>query len=263
MVLTLACAQFAPVGGDVNANVARMAKLLREAAGADLVVFPELATTGYLPGAEVAPLAEPIPGPTTERLSALARECRIAIATGIAELDPASGRRYNTLVVVDSDGRLCLRYRKTHLWAGEERWATPGSSFTVAQCGGVALGAWICYDCRFPEVARMFALAGAEVALVGSAWLGPAEEWELAVRARAMDNGIFVAASTMQGTSGSMEFHGGSLIADPHGRVIAQAREGETTVIAAKADLAAIPECRARLPLLSHRRRDLYSPLVV
>lgn len=258
MQLKLACAQFAPVEGDVAANLSRLDDLARQAAGADLVLFPELATTGYLPADRIAPLAEAIPGPTTDRLGEIARKHGLALAAGMAELDPATGLRHNTLVVLGRDGRLALCYRKTHLFPGEERWATAGSSFTVALCGGIAIGGWICYDTRFPEVARQVALAGVEVALVPSAWLGPADEWELVVRARALDNGIFVAGAALQGSSSVSEFRGGSLIADPHGRVIAQAKEGETTVVSADVDLNAIAEFRKRLPLLEHRRSDLF-----
>jgi predicted amidohydrolase len=120
----------------------------------------------------------------------------------------------------------------------------------------VRCGAWVCYDTRFPELARRLALDGATLGLVSAAWLGPAEEWELAVRSRALDNGMYVAASALQGTARGAAFHGVSLVADPHGRVIARSPEGDG-VISADYDDEGVAEFRARLPLLEHRRPDL------
>ena len=158
--------------------------------------------------------------------------------------------------MIGPDGRLAAVRRKAHLFGGEPRWASPADDARVFDLGGVRCGAWVCYDTRFPELARRLALDGATLGLVAAAWLGPVEEWELAVRARAMDNGIFVAAAALQGEGRGMTFRGTSLIADPHGRVIARAASGDGVITAAY-DEAAIAECRARLPLLEHRRADL------
>jgi (R)-amidase len=158
------------------------------------------------------------------------------------------------MLLLDAAGREVLRYRKVHLWDTEKTWATPGDAFPVAQWEGVTVGQWICYDSRFPEAARSLARAGARLALAGAAWLGPAEEWELALRSRAMDNGIFVAGSVHLGRA----FHGTALIVDPHGTVLARGEPGREEVIHAEIDLELITRFHARLPLLQHLQPEAY-----
>ena len=262
MAVTLACAQFTPVNGDIQKNLRHIGVSLAAAGDADIVVFPEMAVTGYLPAEQIQELAETIPGPSFNLLAEYARHERTALAAGMAELDVATGLRYNTLVVINSKGQLVMRYRKTHLWTGEEAWATPGSKINVAMCDGIVLGGWICYDTRFPEVARLLALSGAQVAAVSSAWLGPAEEWELAVRSRAMDNNMFVVAANLQGkTGGGEQLNGDSIIVGPSGTVLARTRPGMDEVVLAEVDMGEIATRRKRLPLLMHRRKDLYQSL--
>ena len=118
---------------------------------------------------------------------------------------------------------------------------------------------WICYDTRFPETSRTLSRAGATLGLVGSAWFGPPEEWELSLRARALDNGMFVAGASVLGSFGAAPFRGASLIADPHGRVLAQAREGVEEVICAEYDDREVESFRSRLPLLSDLRPGAYA----
>ncbi|MFI5356002.1 MAG: carbon-nitrogen hydrolase family protein [Opitutales bacterium] len=254
--MRLACAQFTARAGDVAANLATIDSLAATAAqaGAGLLVLPELAVTGYARPGIVIPLAEPIPGPSTDRLAEVARTRGLALACGIIESEPSTGRLYNTMLLLDRDGRELLRYRKVHLWDTEKSWATAGAAFPVAPLGGLTVGQWICYDSRFPETARTLAKAGAQVALAAAAWLGPADEWELALRARAMDNGIFVAGSVHLGSA----FHGTALIVDPHGRVLARGPAHGDAIISAELNPATITEFNQRLPLLSHLRPESY-----
>lgn len=252
----LACAQFVARHGDVAANLARIDTLAGEAirAGAELLVLPELAVTGYARPEIVTPLAEPIPGPSTERLAQLARHHRLALAAGVIERDPATDRLFNTMLLLDEQGAEVLRYRKVHLWDTEKAWATAGDDFPVASWHGIPVGQWICYDTRFPEGVRSLAKAGAVLALASAAWLGPAAEWELALRARAMDNGIFVAGSVHLGHA----FHGTALIVEPHGTVLARGVDDQEGVICAEIDLEAVARFHARIPLLRHLRPDSY-----
>jgi predicted amidohydrolase len=255
--LLVACAQFAPTPADVSANLARVDELARTAAAreAALVVFPELCLSGYLPAGEIERFAFASDAPELGRAAASAREARIAIALGFAEQAP-DGRRYSSLAIFRADGSLAAVRRKAHLFAEEPRWATAAEGAAAFDACGVRCGAWICYDTRFPELARRLALDGATLGLVAAAWLGPAEEWELAVRSRAMDNGIYVAAAALQGTGRGSAFNGTSLVADPHGRLVAAAPSGDA-VIVAEYDDAAVAVFRSRLPLLEHRRADL------
>jgi predicted amidohydrolase len=257
MIIRLACAQFTARNGDIAANLATIDRLAGEAArqGAALLVLPELAVTGYARPEVVAALAEPIPGPSARQMAATAIAHGIALATGVVERDEASGRLHNSMLLLDREGRECLRYRKVHLWDTEQAWAAPGDSFPVTSWHDTTVGLWICYDSRFPEAARTLAKAGAHLALAAAAWLGPAEEWELALRARAMDNGIFVAGSVHLGRS----FHGEALIIDPHGRILARGRPGADEVIWADLDFSALERFHQRIPLLRHLRPEAYT----
>lgn len=256
MKLKLACAQYVARHGDIAANLARIATLAAAAAraGAELLVLPELAVTGYARPEVVTPLAETIPGPSSAHLAQLAREHHLALAVGLVERDPASGALFNTMLLLDGTGAEVLRYHKVHLWDTEKAWATAGSDFPVATWRDITVGQWICYDTRFPEGVRSLAKAGAVLTFVSAAWLGPAEEWELALRSRAMDNGIFVAGSVHLGHA----FHGTALIIDPHGTVIARGDAKEEGVICAEIDLSAVERFHARVPLLRHLRPDSY-----
>lgn len=258
--LAVACAQFAAVPADVTANLAAVDRLAREAAGrgAAVVAFPELCLSGYLSAGEVERYAAAPDGPELARVAATARAAGVAVAAGFAERAP-DGRLFSSVAAFGPDGTLVAVRRKAHLFGQEPRWAapaTPAASAAAFELCGVRCGAWVCYDTRFPELARRLALDGATLAFAAAAWLGPADEWELAVRARAMDNGIYVAAAALQGAGRGMSFRGTSLVADPHGRVIARAAEGDG-VIVAEYDDGVVEEFRGRLPLLAHRRPDL------
>jgi predicted amidohydrolase len=257
MRLVLACAQFAPAPSDVPCNLARVDTLAREAAsrGAGIVVFPELCLSGYLPPGEIERFTMAIEGPELQQVGGTALAARIAIAVGFAERS-ADGNRYSSIAFIGPDGAVVAVQRKAHLFGQEPRWAEPAERTAAFEACGVRCGAWVCYDTRFPELARRLALDGATLGLVGAAWLGPVDEWELAVRSRAMDNGIYVAAAALQGSARGFTFRGTSLVADPHGRVIARSPDGDGVVVA-EYDDAVVAEFRGRVPLLTHRRPDL------
>ncbi|MGO9307457.1 MAG: carbon-nitrogen hydrolase family protein [Spirochaetia bacterium] len=260
MKLLLASGQFVPAAGGLRDNTERIRSLARDAArrGAGILVLPELCLCGYPRPAEARAVAVRTDGPEISRLSDCARENAIALCFGFAELSPDNAL-HNSMVFLDSGGTVQSVYRKVHLWVTEKEWALPGTGFPAMTTGGMRCGMWICYDTRFPEAARALARSGVTLGLVGSAWFGPAEEWELALRARALDNGMFVAGSSVQGSFGSEPFHGASLIVDPHGRVLARAREGAEEVICAEYDDEAVASFRARLPLLSDLRPGAYA----
>jgi predicted amidohydrolase len=258
--ITLACGQFAPVAGGIQQNTERMRTLTREAVrnGAAILVLPELCLCGYPPAADAQGWAVPAAGPEIALIAGCARQNRIALCFGFAEAAPGH-RLYNSMGFLDSSGEVRAVYRKVHLWVTEKEWATPGPGFQAMNQGDLRLGMWICYDTRFPETARTLAQAGATLGLVGSAWFGPPEEWELAVRSRALDNGMFVAGASVLGSFGAAPFRGSSLVADPHGRVLARAREGVEEVICAEYDDGVVESFRSRLPLLSDLRPGAYA----
>ncbi len=260
MEVIIACGQFTAAPGDIRANIAAMRGQAKEAAGrgAGLIVFPEMALSGYLAAAELRALAARPAGPEVAALARAARELSIAVAFGFAEL-AGDGRLHDSMAFIDAAGSLRSVYRKVHLFGSEGEWAAAGAGFESFDFGGLRIGMWICYDTRFPEAARSLALSGATLCLAATAWFGPAEEWELALRARALDNGIFTAGAALQGSAIGQPLRGASAIIDPHGRILAQAREGEEEVITAACDEGAVESFRERLPLLRHRRPEAYS----
>jgi predicted amidohydrolase len=254
-------------GADRTANLARASALVREAAarGARLVVLPEVfAWRG--PRGEEAQAGEPIPGPTTAALAALARELRVHLCAGsLLEAVPGEQRAYNTSCLFDPDGTLVARYRKIHLFdvelpgrvsVCESDTRARGGEVVVAPTALGALGLSICYDLRFPELYRALVRGGAEVLLVPSAFTFPtgAAHWEVLCRARAIESQCYLIAPDQTGTSphGFADW-GDSLIVDPWGRVLARAGDGEG-VITAEIDLGYLVRVRRELPCLAHQR---------
>jgi predicted amidohydrolase len=254
-------------GPDRAANLSRAAELVREAAarGARLVVLPEVfAWRG--PRGEEAGAAEPVPGPTTETLSALSRMLGIYLCAGsLLERLPGEARAYNTSCLFDPRGELVARYRKLHLFdidlpgrlaVRESATRAPGAEVVTAPTELGTLGLSVCYDLRFPELYRRLVRAGAEVLLVPSAFTFPtgAAHWEILCRARAVENQCYLIAPDQAGTSpqGFADW-GDSLIVDPWGRVLARAGDGDG-VITAEIDRAYLARVRRELPCLTHAR---------
>ena len=259
----VACGQFMAEPGEKEKNVARMVGYAAQAReqGCTLILFPELIVTGYLDPEQVAPLAEPVDGPSVQRLARAAGELGMAMAFGLAELDVARGVRYNSLVVVDGRGQVVAVYHKIHLWDQEKEWAEAGMTLPVFEVAGVRCGGWICYDTRFPEVGRMAALAGADVGLVATAWLGPVDEWELALRARALDNSMYVVGADIVNPDPALRCLGASLIVGPRGHVLARARLEQEGIIHAVLEGGALERQRQRVRLLQERRPEVYGGL--
>lgn len=256
MKIRAAAIQFAPRFGDVAYNLERLTALVRHAADADLIIAPELSTTGYDLArlAESGPqLAERVPGPTTERLTDLAREVDATLVVGFLEAD-GHGSIYDSTLIT-SGPTTSVVYRKTHLYPPEIGPFMSGDVLTTVPIpGDVSIGPMICFEHAFPEIATTLALAGAQILVIPSAVpVGYEHVLELRTRARAQDNQVFTIASNLTGG----EFCGRSMIVDPRGCVIAEAGGHEAT-IAADLDLDAIDVERSNEPALSLRRPQLY-----
>lgn len=252
-------------------NLERAETLIGQAAawGTDLVLLPELWT--YLgPSKRHAEVAEPIPGETSEFLSRLASRYRFwLIAGSYIEFVQGAERFHNTCVVLNPNGDLVTRYRKLHLFDVEvdgkvyEESATmaPGDRAVVTAVGGVPVGLTICYDLRFPELSRRLAAEGARLITVPAAFTMETgkDHWEVLLRARAIENQVYVLAAAQCGTyPPGKACYGNSMIVDPWGVVLARAgyREG---VVVADVDLAHEERIRRALPALAHRRGDLFT----
>jgi len=279
--LTVALIQHAcPVNDTKAANFERARALIEDAAkrGAQLAITQELFTTAYFPQREDGDqfdLAEPIPGPTTDALSELARQNQIHISASLFE-KRAAGVYHNTSVMIDAAGQLLGRYRKMHIPDDpgfyEKYYFTPGDlGFTVLPTRYAPAGLLICWDQWFPEPARLSAMQGAELLLYPSAigWVeadGAEEQtqqraaWRTMHQAHAIANGVYVAAINRVGREGAIDFWGGSLIADPAGRIIAEAGADEQ-VLFAELDLSRIERTRRGWPFLRDRRVDAYEGL--
>jgi len=259
---------------DKAANVAAASEGIKRAAerGATLVVLPEVWT--YLgPARGIRASAEPIPGPLTEQLAALAREHRIALVAGSFYETPVGApdqRVYNTSLLFDDTGGIVARYRKIHLFDAaprdfhssyrESEDVAPGEEIVTARIGGVTIGMAICYDLRFPELFRALVSRGAELVVLPSAFTYETgiAHWEPLARARAIENECFLIAAGQTGQRPpAHQTWGHSMIVDPWGTILAEAGE-EPEVITAEIDLDEVVRTRRRIPSLANRRTDLF-----
>lgn len=264
---------------EVEKNVQKAENLVREAAGngAQLVCLQELFNTIYFPF-ELNPkhleLAEPIPGPTIERMQEVAREEQIVLVAPIYEKD-MEGQLYNSAPVIGTNGDLLGVYRKSHiplvstpsLTGIEKYYFTPGDTgfVTFDTPWGVKFGILICYDRHFPEGARALALNGAQLLLVPTATTGMSRYlWELELRAHAVDNIYYVGGVNRVGKDqGGAKHHwyGSSLWTDPKGNILVQAGDSADEIIYADLDFSVIPEIRNEWGFFRDRRPDLYGDL--
>lgn len=251
-------------------SMAKAKKLVEEAAagGAQVVVLPEMWNTPYA-NQYFRPYAEEEGGPSYSFLSKLAADNDVYLIGGsISELD--GDKVYNTSYSFDRQGKLIGKHRKVHLFdidveGGirfmESDTLTAGENTTVIETEFCKIGVAICYDVRFPEFSRNMALEGAKVIVLPAAFnmtTGPAH-WDLTMRARALDNQVYFAAcSPARDMDGVYQAYGNSCVASPWGEFIAHADEKET-VIYADIDLDRVEAVRQQLPLLKHRRKNLYN----
>jgi N-carbamoylputrescine amidase len=284
---------------DVTDNIARAERLVRDAAarGARVICLKELFSAPYFcksQRTERFDLAEPIPGATTARMQALAKELAVVLVVPLFERQ-AAGVYRNSAVVIDADGTILGTYRKMHIpddpLYNEKFYFTPGdgplpgtpaedaaaSGFKIWRTRYATIGVLICWDQWYPEAARITSLLGADVLFYPTAigwhpfeqdeW-GEAqvEAWRTIQRSHAIANGVYVASVNRighedePGTDG-LNFFGHSFVADPAGRIISSAG-GDEAVLVATCDPAFLEETRRNWPFLRDRRIDAYGPIL-
>jgi predicted amidohydrolase len=275
--LNIACVQFTAVDGEKDATVAKALDLIERAArqGAKLIVLPEVWTgLGYSTPTAYKEIAEPIPGPTTDKLGALAKRYGCHIVGSTYE-SVAGGTMYNTASLIGPDGKVMGLYRKTHLFDAPKRRdikpgmqesdkVTAGDTLPVFETSIGRIGVSVCSDLRFPEIYRVMALKGADIIVCASAFLSPRfDHWEFFLRARACENQVFVAASGQVGVEpkSGIGFVGRSMIVDPWGTIVATASDTETFV-AATVDLDFAEKVKGWYPLMDQRRPSMYGEIV-
>jgi N-carbamoylputrescine amidase len=269
-------------GDNPEDNFAKAMKRIAAAAnqGAQIVCLQELFRSRYFCQSENHrnfKLAEPIPGPTTEALSALAGARQIVIVASVFERR-AAGIYHNTAVIIDADGSIAGIYRKMHIPDDplyyEKFYFTPGDlGFPSFQTRYARVGALVCWDQWFPEGARSAALSGAQILIYPTAigWIPnepklvagqQRDAWELIQRSHAVANGVYVASVNRVGREGRIKFWGNSFVAGPFGEIIAQAGGDREEILLANCDLAKTEEIRQSWPFLRDRRIDAYGPLL-
>jgi predicted amidohydrolase len=271
--IRMAAVQMDVALGDKPRNLGRIEEYAAQAArnGATLWVFPECAVSGYCFESldEARPHAEPIPGPSVERLAGCARTFGGFLAAGLLESD--GDRLFNAAVLVGPNGFLAS-YRKVHLpFLGVDMFTTPGDRpFAVHQAGGLRIGMNICYDGSFPESSRALALLGADLIVLPTNWPpGAGCTADYVPGARALENHVYYAAVNRVGTERGFPFIGQSRICGPSGCVLAEAKHDHEDVLYAEIDPAeARRKHLVRVPgkheihRFADRRPEMYGPLV-
>jgi predicted amidohydrolase len=256
-----------PVSSDPAVNVARVKRAMSQAtaAGADLAVFPEGTQVRF--GSDLRGAAEPLDGPFGAALASTAREHRTALIAGVFEPAPG-GLVYNTAVGYDRHGNRCAAYRKIHLYDAlgqrESDLVAPGSEAVIAEFDGLRVGFITCYDIRFPELARALTAEGAQLLVVPAAWaagLFKEEHWVTLVRARAIENTVWVAAAGQVPDPDSPPVRaptgvGRSMLVDPMGTVRLDLGS-QACIAVGNVDPELTEQVRAVLPCLQHRRPDI------
>jgi omega-amidase len=264
--VTIAVAQMAPVLNQVDQNLTMMATMVEDVCAqqkVDIVIFPELCTTGYECGVRFADLAERVPDHSIDTLSKVATECDTYIVFGLAEKQKVESVIYSAAVLIDPEGEVLGDYQKVHL-KGEQRLAfRPGFKFVTAETRFGVVGVMVGWDLAFPEAARSLALEGAELLCVCGSWEKPhANEWRSYCFARAYENAAFVAACNRVGEEPTYSFFGESMIIGPRGVVHARLEEEEPGVALATVDLDQARHYQEETQLLQARQPRSYREVV-
>lgn len=255
--LTAAAVQFNLAIGDIERNLEKGFAALRRvaASGAQLAVMPEMWSCGY-DYPNLAALAAETPR-VLERWQEVCRETGLVCVGSLPE--PEADKVYNTAYLIDR-GEIVASYRKLHLFSTmrEDRFLAAGERVVVAETSLGRLGIAICYDLRFAELFRKLALDGAEILCLPAEWPKPRQEhWNTLLRARAIENQLFVVASNCCGVQGKLDFFGHSQLISPLGNLLAYAGEEETELVA-ELDFSEMEAYRRQINILGDRRADVY-----
>lgn len=255
---------------DVSRNVEAAETLVARAAGegAELVALPEKWSL-LAEGEVMAELAEPLDGPVVEAARGWARERGIHLLAGsVPERVPGRDLLSNTSLLIDPAGEIAATYRKIHMFDvdvggvsyRESEWEQAGERIVLAAAGDITVGLTVCYDLRFPELFRILALRGAHLITAPSAFTAVTgrDHWEVLVRARAIENQLYVVAANQTGEAPPQyRSWGHSMVVDPWGRVLDVVAEGEGYALG-ELDLDEIADVRSRIPSLANRRTAAY-----
>ncbi|BAE74415.1 (R)-stereoselective amidase [Sodalis glossinidius str. 'morsitans'] len=254
-MIKVALAQIDTELGNKRKNLRYIASLCKEAADnkADVICFPELATTGYTPdllGTRLWHLSESRGEETDQLLSQLAGELGLHIIAGFVERGERTGQVYNSAGVWAPEGQSWLHaQRKIHLWGDEKKWFSEGEQYEIIATPLGKIGVMVCYDLGFPEVARIFALRQVDILFVIAAWSeAEAYIWDINCAARALENGVFLVAVNRWGEEGDLRLFGGSQIMAPDGQCVVRATDKGEALVYGNIDLSQLANVRMTLP---------------
>lgn len=277
MKVNVTCVQMEPALREFQKNVEKMCSFIKETMEknpkTELIIFPELITSGYECGKDFQTLAETVPdGQSMKAIGQLAKQYKVHIVYGFPERD-ADKRDvlYNSAVLIDDAGEVKGVYRKVHLFASEKEFFRAGCSYPVFNTSIGKLGIMICWDTAFPEVARSLALKGADLLVVSTNWEKPyltsvvtknQQDWDLVTRARALDNCMYLVSANRIGFDESLGFFGRSNIIGPTGEAIAELLKEEEGMISAELDYSIPIQLRYEYyTFFKDRRPDTFAEL--
>ncbi len=270
--ITIATVQMKPELGNSENNLVKMSEFVSKIASqqkVDLIVFPELATSGYELGVKFTEIAQRVPGPAINLMAQRAADAGVYIAFGLATKEKVESILFNSAALVGPEGELLGSYNKVHL-RGEERMAfREGFKMPVIDTEIGKIGLMLGWDLAFPEVGRCLSLEGAELLCVMSNWeTANMDEWKTYVRARAYENALFVAAANRVGEDVTMNFGGESMIVGPRGNIFASIepdaetkKSGEGFCVA-RIDLDEVRKYREEFQTLQSRQPTVYRAVV-
>ena len=270
MKINVTCVQMYPKTGDFDLNLKKICDFVHDVMSkkpnTDLIVFPELATTGYeAEKEEFHALAETIPdGKSMKVIGELCAKYKVHIVYGFAEKDAVTTDvLYNSSLLIDDTGKVLGAYQKVHPFDTEKQWCRPGCKYPVFDTKIGKLCMFICWDTAFPEVARTYALKGAELLIVPTNWEKPfSDDWDLITKARAFDNTLPLVSANRIGDDKTLGFFGHSRIIGPTGKVIETLDEEIEGTISAEIDLSQSRRERvAYYTFFKDRRPDTYGEL--
>lgn len=269
--MKVACIQTAPRLLDKGANVHIMCEWIEKTMikypNTQLIVFPELSTTGYQCEAHFEKLAEDISDPNAfsiSKIKSYAKRFQVHIVYGFPEKETREGTQlvqvYNSQILINQHGEITGVYRKIHLFDSEKKWFSAGDTFKVLETDIGKIGLFICYDAAFPEVARILTLQGADVLINSTNWEKPYDlDMAVYMQARALENTIYLICCNRIGTDTTLSFFGQSCILNPLGQVMIEQKKEVEDVLIADLDMDHMKYLRSHYyTMLQERRTDTY-----
>lgn len=259
--------QFQVIDSEPEANLNKVENMFKETdlTGTDIVVLPEMWTSGY-DLENIDDYAAENLEPVKSNIAKLARDNNVTVVAGSIPNKYGDSGVYNTAFTIDNNGKLIHEYSKMHLvpMLNEPEYLESGDkSVEVFKINGETCGLLICYDLRFPELFRDLSLSGAKMIFVVAEWpIERTEHWITLLKARAIENQCYIVASNTVGTqSNGTEFAGRSMIINPFGEILAEADKDTEEVVTAELDLDYIDQVRTDIPIFKSRRKNLYKYL--